>query len=153
MEKKKKKQYSFTHIYFQTHSPVVRTTSSRGVTRLAPITGKKIRRRLDVKQRKLFPLRAKIEEERRLYDVRDVCNKCTTRKKNIGKANQKNKTKKFLLLHLSFVHFKKQAIFSREKEASFSCKEENKQHAIILSTTHTKTTTTTTTITTTTTTL
>jgi len=70
-------------------------------------------------------------------------------KKKHRKSEQKNKTKKFLLLHLS-VHFKKQAIFSREKEESFSCKEENKQHAIILSTTHTKTTTTTITTTTTT---
>jgi hypothetical protein len=47
------------HIYFQTYSPVTRTTSSRVFTQLAPITGKKIRR-LDVKQ--AFPSEPKLKK-------------------------------------------------------------------------------------------
>ena len=58
------------------------------------MTGKKIRQQLDVKQQ-AFPSEPKLKK-RRLY-VRDVYNKCTTRKKNIGKANKKT-TKKFLHL-------------------------------------------------------
>ena len=81
------------------------------------MTGKKIRQQLDVKQQ-AFPSEPKLKK-RRLY-VRDVYNKCTTRKKNIGKANicaLKNKQ------------------FSHKKEVLFLT-EENKQHNYFINNTH-----------------
>jgi hypothetical protein len=96
------------------------------------MTGKKIRQQLDVKQQ-AFPSEPKLKK-RRLY-VRDVYkNKCTTRKKNIGKAN-------ICALKNKQLCVKKQAIFTQKRSPFPSQKRTS--NTIILSTTHTKTTTTT----------
>ena len=56
-----------------------------------------------------------------------------TRKKNIGKANQKTTDKNSFICAL-----KKNKQFSHKKEVSFSSKKKRTSDAIILSTTHTQ---------------
>jgi hypothetical protein len=105
MQSSRRRKKKFSQDLKHSHHRV-RTSSSRAVTQLAPITfGKKIRQQLDVKQQ-AFPSEPKLKK-RRLY-VRDVYNKCTTRKKNIGKAN-------ICALKNKQLCVKKQAIFTQKR--------------------------------------
>jgi len=92
------------HIYFQTYSPVIRTTSSRVLIQLAPITGKKIWQ-LDVKQ--AFPSEPKLKKT----FMSEIYNKFTTRK------TSEKRTKNNQKIPSSSVQ--KKPIFSHKKEVLF----------------------------------